>query len=101
MKIYTRTWRDIGWRVEFNAEKFSHAVEFVARYLDDDQELSISGSVKWDGCSNFTFADECFHFCSRDGMENIGQLLARIYDMSQYYLEDKSMDRDGKDHPDN
>lgn len=41
------------------------------------------GTVKWDRCSNWHFdeQDECMlHFCDREGMAAVGEMLARCHD---------------------
>lgn len=51
----------------------------------DRAETYVSGSIKWDGCVNFTFdaQDECMlHACSREDLLNLGVLLARVHDLA-------------------
>lgn len=45
-------------------------------------QVAISGSIKWDGCSDITIDDEPLHFCSRSGMEEFTMLLSAIYDLA-------------------
>jgi hypothetical protein len=43
----------------------------------------MSGSVKWDGCSNLTFDEQervALHFCGKENAMHIGALLGAIYD---------------------
>ena len=43
----------------------------------------VSGSVKWDGCSNYDFpaSEDCMmHGCSRDDLLSLGEMLAAIWD---------------------
>lgn len=50
-----------------------------------DAELFIEGSIKWDGCSNWTLNPEpnhMQHFCGREGLEKFGQLLLRLWDLA-------------------
>lgn len=45
-------------------------------------EIAISGSVKWDGCSNWDFSSEemnMFHGCSREDLINIGLILGEAW----------------------
>lgn len=42
----------------------------------------ISGSIKWDGCSDITVDDELLHFCGRSDMEEFTALLSAIYDLA-------------------
>ncbi len=49
----------------------------------EDAHVYLDGFVKWDGCSNWTFAGELcppLHFCDKQEAVNIGELLARLYD---------------------
>lgn len=52
----------------------------------EDAEPFATGSVKWDGCINWTFNDHdrgcALHECDRDGLLRIGELLARIHDIA-------------------
>lgn len=50
----------------------------------EDSEPFISGSVKWDGCSNWNMQDGGhFHECSRAGLARIGAILATCWDMTK------------------
>jgi len=49
----------------------------------------LHGSVKWDGCSNLHLDEQdeaMLHFCGRKEARNIGELLARIYDLAHDVL---------------
>lgn len=50
----------------------------------EEAEVVVSGSVKWDGCSNWDFhTDECMaHFCDRKGLTDFGELLGRLWDLA-------------------
>ena len=54
----------------------------------DDAQVFASGHVKWDGCSNVSFHSECnmTHRCDREGLENIGTVLARVHDDCGYLM---------------
>lgn len=45
-------------------------------------QVAISGSIKWDGCSDLTIEDEPLHFCGRSNMEEFAALLSAIYDLA-------------------
>jgi hypothetical protein len=45
-------------------------------------QVMVSGSVKWDGCSDITIDDEPLHFCGRDNAEEFAALLSAIYDLA-------------------
>ena len=64
---------------EVIAELHGNFVEFNARCLDDDS-LIFEGSVKWDGCSNWSFGPEVAHFCGRQGLERYSVLVLSLYD---------------------
>lgn len=54
-------------------------------YNPDEAQRVISGSIKWDGCSNITlFEDEqgFVHFCGKDGAAMYGKLLEEIYNIA-------------------
>jgi hypothetical protein len=42
----------------------------------------LSGSIKWDGCSNMTIDDEPLHFCGRSDVEEFATVLSAIYDVA-------------------
>jgi len=42
-----------------------------------------TGRVKWDGCSNWKFAENCTHHqCGKDGLSAIGEILAACWQAS-------------------
>jgi hypothetical protein len=45
-------------------------------------QVMLSGSIKWDGCSDLTIDDEPLHFCGRQHMEEFTALLSAIYDLA-------------------
>lgn len=45
-------------------------------------QVAISGSIKWDGCSDITIDDEPLHFCGRSNMEEFAAVLSAIYDLA-------------------
>lgn len=45
-------------------------------------QVVLSGSIKWDGCSDITIDDEPLHFCGRSDMEEFAGLLSAIYDLA-------------------
>lgn len=55
----------------------------------DEAEIFISGHVKWDHCSNWTFDESercCIHFCERDKIKNISLILEACYDWTAELL---------------
>lgn len=45
-------------------------------------QVMLSGSIKWDGCSNFALEDEPLHFCGRSDIEEFADLLSAVYDLA-------------------
>lgn len=45
-------------------------------------QVALSGSVKWDGCSNIIIDDEPLHFCGRSDVKEFSTLLSAIYDLA-------------------
>ena len=51
----------------------------------DKAQVYLSGTVKWDGCSNLDFDinEGCaIHFCGRKDISKVGKLLERLYDLA-------------------
>lgn len=53
-------------------------------YRTEDAEVTVTGFIKWDGCSNWDFkTGGCMlHFCDREQMVQLGELLGRLYDLT-------------------
>jgi hypothetical protein len=52
----------------------------------EEAEVFLHGSVKWDGCSNWYFDEQdrvMIHGCERDHLANIGEVMARCWDMTK------------------
>lgn len=45
-------------------------------------QVMLSGSIKWDGCSDLTIEDEPLHFCGRSDIEEVAKVLSAIYDLA-------------------
>lgn len=78
------------WRVEWQAE--AHVVQFKVfkveaaygegdDFVISDEELRLSGGVKWDGCSNWNYhTDDCLaHFCGVTGLHQFCSLQIWLY----------------------
>jgi hypothetical protein len=55
----------------------------------DDAEVYFHGFVKWDGCSNWHIDEQdrvMLHGCSREDLTNLGEVLARCWDMTAELL---------------
>ena len=48
----------------------------------DTAQVAISGSIKWDGCSDITIDDEPLHFCARADAQEFASVLSAIYDLA-------------------
>ena len=50
----------------------------------DEAEVFAHGSMKWDGCADFTIGEpDCaLHTCDREPLVNIGVALARVWDLA-------------------
>lgn len=59
-------------------------------------QVMLSGSIKWDGCSDITIDDEPLHFCGRQHMEEFSELLSAIYDLAAELIP--SYEGDGTEH---
>jgi len=53
----------------------------------DDAEPYLHGSVKWDGCSNWSFDEQdrgvMLHGCGREDLVNLGEVMARCWDLTK------------------
>lgn len=56
-----------------------YAVEFKIYRAGPTDSLLLTGTVKWDGCSDWT-TDEGFHACTRGQLVAIGEAMARCWD---------------------
>lgn len=48
----------------------------------DAAQVVLSGSIKWDGCSDLTIEDEPLHLCGRVAAEEFAALLSAVYDVA-------------------
>lgn len=46
----------------------------------DEAKPILTGSIKWDGCSNFQFPDDCYHWCGRKDAADFGKMIDRLYE---------------------
>jgi hypothetical protein len=54
-----------------------------------EAQVFLSGSIKWDGCSNMNFdaQENCMlHFCGRSDAAKVGKLLDRLYDLADEHI---------------
>lgn len=52
----------------------------------DEAQIYLSGSVKWDGCSNLNFdaQESCMlHFCSLAGVQEMAAMIAKVYEIAK------------------
>lgn len=61
-----------------------HGMDVVTRL--EWAEPYLSGSVKWDGCSNWSFDEQdkgvALHGCSREDLLRLGEVMARCWDLT-------------------
>ena len=55
-------------------------------------EVIIDGWVKWDGCSDWNFTDDCYHFCSKEQAMRIGVLFGKLYDYAEQAIPHSDFD---------
>lgn len=70
------------------ADPQGHYIRFmVYEGLGDDvpDEECLTGTIKWDGCSNFQHGI-CLHFCGRAMAKEFGELLQKLYDVAAELL---------------
>ena len=65
----------------------------TTKNIEEAQTL-ISGVVKWDGCSHYTFGDKdgYIHLCGNQSIKNIIQAIKKIYNRSGELMERKDID---------
>jgi len=76
-KVYKVLGKDENGTRAYNREGYTSSPDFV-----DDRaaaQVMLSGSIKWDGCSDITIDDEPLHFCGRSDMQEFADLLLAIY----------------------
>lgn len=58
-----------------------HVIVFRIRYpWNGEQEVVFSGTIKWDGCSNWETPKECMlHICGPDMMLDFSKVLMKCY----------------------
>lgn len=52
----------------------------------EEAQVLVSGNVKWDGCSNWNFVDDCFHFCDGEAIVRFGKALREVYDLAYTHI---------------
>lgn len=50
-------------------------------------QVILSGSVKWDGCSDISIDDDPLHFCGREDVEEFAAILTALYDLASELIE--------------
>jgi len=96
-----KVFEDLGYYAQYKV--FDYRIEFTVyglAYLEppwlyqgemgpvmtlEEAVVALTGTVKWDGCSDWDFkTDECLqHFCERDHLIEFGELLARLWDLGR------------------
>lgn len=74
------------WKIADDSLRFYPANGLGATEPQEDF-LYISGSVKWDGCSNWDFGDGFGHFCSATEAFETGELFAHLYEEARGFFD--------------
>lgn len=84
-------WSDYPRRPLFYKKNWTSSTDSVDSYYE--AAFYLRGSIKSDGCSNMSFTDEVMlHFCGRKDLNNLNQLLLRLYDMAAEIMPDSKED---------
>lgn len=70
-----------------DSEEYPDCVESLS-----EAEVYISGSVKWDGCSNWNIDENergMLHGCSRQDIQRIGDIMAQCWDWTSQLIPNK------------
>lgn len=67
-----------GYRAEA-WQQYSHAMNFEI-FENQDSEPTFSGSIKWDGCSNWNC--QVIHFCEREWFVEFAHVLEICFDFT-------------------
>jgi hypothetical protein len=52
----------------------------------EEAEVYAHGTVRFDGCSNWSLPEAYVHFCSREELLNLGVVLARCWEWARDHL---------------
>jgi hypothetical protein len=67
-------------------EKIDDTVCGIPTPDPSEAQVFMSGSVKWDGCSNWWFDEQdtgvMIHFCGRDAATAVGRVMHKMYDLA-------------------
>lgn len=47
--------------------------------VPNEDSFEVTGTVRWDGCSNWNHDDCCIHFCAPEHARNLGEAMYRCY----------------------
>lgn len=88
-----KAYKVIGWDTKTGAAVFEKADDPCCGPTESpcEAEVFLSGSVKWDGCSNWRFDsqdDVMIHFCSVGQAENVGKLFRWLYEIAADIMPD-------------
>jgi hypothetical protein len=62
--------------------------------LEDDQEIFVKGTIKWDGCSHIYFGDEdgYLHLCGHKYFEDMKKVLDAVWKKAEQEITNFSKD---------
>ena len=75
--VYEVLGREADGKLVYNRENYRSSPDPV----NDRKKAQkfMEGSIKWDGCANFTVEDQPLHFCGLADAEAFGKILPTIY----------------------
>src|SRR6476469_10000179 len=91
-----RPWTDIGGEnsdMPIRARLHENGLSIEFEILDPhDDELEISGFLKWDHCMNWNTNDNCmYHFCSMEDAHRLTKAFALVYAAGPKMMGEKWM----------
>lgn len=82
--IYNIIYQDPIGRIYWQDAKSTESIDDISK-----AGRFLTGDVKWDGCSNWSFDDQetcMLHFCSRNELENVGKIMAYCWDIAEQWF---------------
>lgn len=62
--------------------------EAVVNFTAFDGMNSYSGSIKFDGCSNWQFEEDCMtHFCGLESIKEFMEMAEELYRLAEIHIE--------------
>ena len=72
------------WLITWNTTDYAHSLSFeiteaIHENNQETQERIADGNLKWDGCLNISFTQQCLHFCGPEDAPMLGRAVEAIY----------------------